>query len=179
MTKEGTKWKWNEKEQTAFDELKAAISTKCFAYFNKDWETRVAVDASPVGLGVVLKQVNPANKDETTMVVCGSRALTEVERRYSQCEKEALAAVWGCERLWLYLIGRPFILETDNRAIQILFANTKSKPPARIERLALRVSQFDFTIEHHPGKGNVADYYSRHPIKETPASAFLEEVKAE
>ena len=44
--------------------------------------------------------------------------------------------------------------------------------------MALRLSQFDFEIEHRPGVSNIADYYSRHPIKAYP-SAFLEEVKTE
>ena len=29
----------------------------------------------------------------------------------------------------------------------------------RIERLALRLSQFDYTIEHHPGERNEVDYF--------------------
>jgi hypothetical protein len=37
-----------------------------------------------------------------------SRALSEVEKRYSQVEREALAIVWGCERLRLYLLGKEF-----------------------------------------------------------------------
>jgi hypothetical protein len=105
--------------------------------------------------------------------------LSEIERKYSQCELEALAAVWGCEKFWIYLFGKSFTLVTDNRAVQLIFANTKSKPPARIERMALRLSQFDFEIQHRPGATNMADYYSRHPGKSTAASAFLEELKTE
>ncbi len=67
---------------------------------------------------------------------------------------------------------------TDNRAVQLIFGSTKSKPPARIERWALRLTQFDYTIEHRPGLTNMADYYSRHPDKACP-SAFMEEVKSE
>ena len=43
-------------------------------------------------------------------------------------------------------------------------SNTAAKPPARIERWALRLSQFDFNVEHCPSEANVADYFSRHPI---------------
>ena len=110
------------------------------------------VDASPVGLGAVLGQFNPQNSTERRIVCFASRLLTDVEQRYSQCEKEALAAVWGCERYWLCLFGLPFKLLTDNRAIQMIIANTKSRPPARIERMALRLSQFDYEIQHCPGE---------------------------
>ena len=75
-------------------------------------------------------------------------------------------------------MGKHFTLITDNRAIQLLFASTTSKPPARIERMALRLSQFDYTIIHQPGASNIADYYSRHPSG-GQGSDFLEEVRAE
>ena len=77
-----------------------------------------------------------------------------------------------------YFFGQPFKLVTDNSAIQLILSNTVSKPPARIERMALRLSQFDFEIEHRLGLSNRADYYSRHPDKAC-SSAFLEEVKTE
>lgn len=44
--------------------------------------------------------------------------------------------------------------------------------------MALRLSQFDYRIEHRPEKSNIADYYSRNPEKAKP-SAFLEELKTE
>ena len=65
----------------------------------------------------------------------------------------------------LCVFGQAIKLVTDNRAIQLILSNTASKPPARIERMVLRLSQFDFEIEHPPGLSNIADYYSSHPDK--------------
>ena len=79
-------------------------------------------------------------------------------------EKEALAVVWACEKLHLYLYGRRFILFTDNRAIQLIFSNPKSNPPLRIKRWALRLMSYDYEIRHKPGIDNIADYLSRHPL---------------
>jgi len=125
----------------------------------------MTVDASPVGLGAVLRQQNPANPSERHIVALASRALTDVERRYSQIEKEALAIVWACERLQLYLLGRKFQLETDNKALQLILANPSAYPPARLRRSALRLAPFEFDVIHRPGLGNVADYLSRHPAE--------------
>lgn len=73
------------------------------AYFNPVLPTQVIVDASQIGLGAILvqKQGNGCFKP----VIYASRSLTDVERRYSQTEKEALAVVWACERFRLYVLG--------------------------------------------------------------------------
>ena len=178
LTKKDVPWNWAEVEQTAYDRLKDLITTKYMSYYRKDWETELITDASPVGLGGVLCQYNPANHEERHIICFLSRLLTDVERRYSQCEKEALAVVWACERAQIYLLGHHFTVVTDNRAVSLIYSNTKSRPPARIERWALRLTQFDFSIVHRPGNTNIADYYSRSPCK-AGVSAYLEEIASE
>lgn len=37
-----------------------------------------------------------------------AESLSDVERIYSQTEKEALGIVWGCKRFHMYLIGSKF-----------------------------------------------------------------------
>lgn len=64
------------------------------------------MDASPVGLGAILCQIDP--KSQARQVVAyASRSLTETEQRYSQTEREALAVVWSCEHFHLYVYGKP------------------------------------------------------------------------
>ena len=179
FTSDGAPWKWGEVEQKAFEGLKEAISTRCTAYFNTEWRTEMTVDASPVGLGAVLSQINPKDEKDRDFVCFASRLLTDVERRYSQCEKEALATGWSSEHFWLYLIGKPFKLVTDNRAVQLIFVNTVARPPARNERLALRLSQFDYEIVYKTGLMKMADYYSRHPGKTCTAEFLAESMAAE
>jgi hypothetical protein len=93
LTRGNQKLHWGDTEQAAFDQLKSSISTNCVAYFDKSMETEVVADASPIGLGAVLGQFDPADPSRRRIVCFASRLLTDVERRYSQCEKEALAAV--------------------------------------------------------------------------------------
>ena len=95
--------------------------------------------------------MNPNNLEERYIVCFMSRMLTDVERKYSQCEKESLAVVWACERAQIYLIGHNCTIVTDNRAVSLIYGNASSRPPARIERWALGLPQFDFSTVHRPG----------------------------
>ena len=133
------------------------------AYFDPAKDTELIVDASPVGLGAILYQSD--RKGERHTIAYASRALSDVERRYSQTEREALAIVWSCEHFHLYIYGNPFTLVTDRQALEVIWNNPKSKPPARIERWGLRLQPYNFRVEYRKGAENPADYMSRHPIK--------------
>ena len=92
LTKSKTKWNWTNEHEEVLDKLKESLTTVTMAYFNKNWRTEQTVDASPVGLGVVMAQYNPSDPNERKIVQYASKSLT-VEGRYSQVEKEALAVV--------------------------------------------------------------------------------------
>ena len=87
--------------------------------------TKLTVDTSPVGLGAVLAQTQ--ENGQYRCIAYASRSLTWVEARYSLTEKEALAAVWGCERFHLYLVGTQFDLITDPKPLEMIYS-PKSKP---------------------------------------------------
>ena len=75
-----------------------------------------------------------------------SCSLSEVERQYSQIEKEMRAVVWGCERFNLYLSGlESFQLVTDCKALEAIYG-PKSKPLARVERWVLHLKPFKYTV---------------------------------
>ena len=108
LTHKNVEFKWQSEQQAAFDKLKELIaSTTALAYFDVNSETRIVADASPVGLGAVLIQLQGV---EWRVIAYASRGLTDVERRYSQTAREALALVWACERFNMYIFGRDFEL---------------------------------------------------------------------
>ena len=132
--------------------------SQTLAFFDPNSPTTVVADASPHGLGAVLLQCQDGVEK---VIAYGSRSLTDVERRYSQTEREALALVWACEHFMIYLLGIEFALVTDHKPLQYIYNSARSKTTPRIERWALRLLSFDFRIVYKPGPQNIADPLSR------------------
>ena len=133
---------------------------------------------SPAGLAAILSQKD--QETETTLIITyASRSLTETEQRYSQTEREALAIVWACEHLHLYIYGKPLTVYTDHKSLVSIFGNPSSKPPPRIERWALRLQPDQLTVHYRKGDGNPADYLSRHPSKQTNAASREQKIAEE
>ena len=73
------------------------------ALYDPNRETKISADASSFGLGGVLLQKQDDQTWRPVMFI--SRALTPVEYRYAQIQKEALALTWACERCSDYIVG--------------------------------------------------------------------------
>ncbi|KAK3092635.1 hypothetical protein FSP39_005203 [Pinctada imbricata] len=157
LTHKNVTWRWEKVENEAFKKLKNSLIEDVMEYFDPSKQSKLVVDASPVGLGAILMQ-------EGKVISYASKTLSDIESRYSQTEKEALAIVWGCEHYHLYLYGSSFMLYTDHKPLEVIFNNPKSRPPARIERWRLRLQPYDFIVKYRPGTGNPADFMSRQPI---------------
>lgn len=163
LTKKGAKWKWGNHEEKAFCQIKdRLIQAPIMAYFRQGAKTRVTTDASPVGVGAVLEQEQEDGSYRP--IYYASRKLSEVERRYSQSEREALAVRWACEKFYLYLYGAKFELRTDHKPLVIVLGKTSNPPSARIERWLLYLQQFQYEITYIRGTDNVADVLSRLPV---------------
>ena len=121
LTKKETQWAWTDEHDIAFQRLKDMLTnTTTMRYFNPNAETEVIVDASPHGVGAILTQ-RDTDEEENHVVAYASRALTDVETRYSQTEREALAVVWACEHFHLYLLGDHFTVTSDHKPLEGIY----------------------------------------------------------
>ena len=87
-------------------------------------------------------------------VAYASRTLTSAEKNYSQLEKEGLAIIFGAKKFHNYLFGRKFSIESDHQSLSYLFNETKGisqTASSRIQRWALTLSAYQYTIRHKPG----------------------------
>lgn len=162
LLKKKTEFKWDEKCNTAVEQLKAALGKDpILERFVLGRPIELHTDASCVGLGAILLQkVEGAWK----MVYAISRKLSESEKNYHSTKLEQLAVIWSMERLRHYLYGQHFTVVSDCSAVAVLQA--KSGSP-QINRWLNRISEFDFSVKHRSGTsmGHV-DALSRDPFEE-------------
>ena len=140
LTHKGVELKWQEVHQQALDQLKCSLtSDDVMAYFDPRKKTVLIVDTSPVGLGAILTQ-------HAKVIAYASKALSSVERRYSQIEREALAIAWGCHHFRMYLPGSHFKVKTDHKPLLPIFNKPTSQASARIENWCLKLQSFDCAV---------------------------------
>ena len=170
LLQKNTRWKWGPKQKKAFEEAKELlVSAKVLAHYDPYKDLYLACDASPYGIGAVLSH-RMDNGDERP-IAFASRSLSQAERKYAQLDKEGLAIIFGVKRFHQYLLGRKFIILSDHKPLQHLFSESKAIPhmaSARIQRWALTLSAYDYSIMYKAGKDHAnADVLSRLPLPET------------
>ena len=90
------------------------------AYFDTKKETIITGDASFVGISAILAQEGLGGND-CRVVAYVSRALSPVEKRYSQTKKEARSIVLAIENFHLFLYGKAFKLITDHKPFEVIY----------------------------------------------------------
>jgi len=140
---------WTESEQKALDDLKNAL---CTAPVLRHWDPQlpaeVHVDASDFALGSVLVQLEMKKEH---VIAYASRALNPSERNYSTIQKEFLGLLFALEKFRHFLYGIQFVVKTDHNPLLCLKHGTSLKS-AMMQRWAVRISEYDFTIQHKSGR---------------------------
>ncbi|KAK9739581.1 RNase H-like domain found in reverse transcriptase [Popillia japonica] len=135
--KKGQPITWTPEADKAFQEIKTA--------------------ASDTGVGAVLYQAADGIEHP---VAYASKNLNAAQRKYSTTEKELLAVIFAVEKFRSYVEGTRFTVITDHASL--VWLHNLSNPTGRLARWAIRLSQFDFAIQHRKGSLNVvADALSR------------------
>lgn len=164
LLKAGVKFRWTPECQQAFTRFKEILSSGLLlTHYNPNLPIVVSADASSVGVGATISHKFP---DGTMKVVQhASRALTPAERNYSQPDREGLAIIFAVTKFHRMLFGRRFHLQTDHAPLLRIFGSKKGIPvytSNRLQRWALTLLLYDFTIEHVPtAKFGNADVLSR------------------
>lgn len=164
------KWQWDESCDNAFKSSKKAIcSAKVLMHYDAKKPIRVTCDASDEGISGVLSHVI-GNDERPVFFVY--RGLTKAEKNYPILHREALAIVFAMEKFYKYVLGQKVLIITDHKPLEGVFKgkNNPTTIASRLQRYFHRLSIFDYTIKHKPGRENQNAYcLSRLPIVKTPS----------
>lgn len=163
LLKQNTTFQFREEERGAFICLKTILCNKpVLRLYRVNAVTELHTDASIDGYGAILLQKSDEDSAFHPIYYSSSKT-TPAERRYTSYELEVLAIIKALTKFRVYLLGIPFKVVTDCRA----FALTMQKKDlcVRVARWALLLEEFNYVIEHRPGKSMVhVDSLSRNPI---------------
>jgi len=151
LTRKEKKWKWEEAQQKAFEQLKGIFTTRpLLVVSDLDKEFRVEADASNFATGGVLLIKCDNNKWGPVAYI--SKSLNKTECNYEIHDKEILAVI-RCLEAWRHFLegakGK-FEIWSDHKNLEYFMSNQKLN--RRQAGWALYLSRFNFILKHIPGQ---------------------------
>ena len=133
---------------------------------NLEWSFILKIDSCKYGVGGVLEQEDPVSKQRYVIEYC-SKKYNETQQRYPAIELECCGLIFAIKHWNCYLVGKPFIIETDSKAIQWL--KGKRDMLNKLGRWSLFLENYEFSTVHISGKNHcVPDALSRVYEPESP-----------
>jgi len=161
LLRKGRHFIWKDIHQNAFEDLKNSAIKAPLLSFVQDGPLYLQTDASDIGIGAVLYQIENNKKIVISYL---SKTFDDTQRNWPICEKEAFGIYHSVTKLSHFLLGRQFIIMTDHA--NLLFMQSATSP--KIQRWRLRMGEYNYTVQHIKGSDNVvADSLSRLRIMQT------------
>ncbi|CAF3004538.1 unnamed protein product [Rotaria sp. Silwood2] len=160
---------WHAEQQAAFEQFKTILTTSpLFLHFpDPSLPFILSTDASLTRIAGVLKQ-----NSSTGVKICyyKSRLLSDIERRYSTTEREALAIYWCLDQLRPCIGTSSVIIETDHQPLTNMHKkyNFRNK---RIDNWLLKLQDLlpqILEIKYRKGIDNAGpDFLTRYDISDS------------
>ena len=160
---ENTPWKWTDEHESLFQKLKMSLTSETeLTIPNTKHPFFITVDASLIGLGAVLFQLNEQNKMK--VMSYNYRILNPQEQNFSTLDRELLGIVHALQIYEFLITSSPHPIHnfTDHKPLLHCFTKKGNLSP-RFFRAQNQLTKFSkLQIIHTPGKNIcVADMLSR------------------
>ena len=176
LTSDNVTFKWDEKCENAFNQLKSALKSEPVLVFPRVGEQFIIeVDGSDHAAGGVLSQYG--DDKELHPVSYFSNALKPPQRNWAPYTIEAFVILLATRHWYPYLAGTKFIINSDHNPLVHL--RTQKDPRGKFARWINELEEYDYSIKYIPGKENVkADALSRATgaSTEQPASHYEDKI---
>ena len=147
LTRKSVKFKWDEKCEDAFNELKRSLITPPLLVFpTRNGKFILQTDASGYGIGAILSQEQDGKE---VVISYGSKTLTKTQQNYCTTMRELYAVIFFVRYYSHYLMGRPFEIRTDHASL-VWIKNFKDAD-GMLSRWLTVLDTYDFTISHRKG----------------------------
>ena len=142
MLKQEAVFHWDQMANDSFQKRKdliAKTASQPLRYYDRMKLVVVQANASQRGLGACLLQ-------EGQPIAFASKSLTDTETRYANIERKLLAIVFACQRFNIYVLGRPFTVESDHKPLEMIHQKSLASVPSRLQKMLLQLQGYDVTI---------------------------------
>ena len=150
---ENTPWKWTDEHESLFQKFKMSLTSETeLTIPNTKHPFFITVDASLIGLGAVLFQLNEQNKMK--VISYNSRILNPQEQKLSTLDRELLGIVHALQIYEFLIIGSPHPIHifTDHKPLLHCFTKKGNLSP-HFYRAQMQLTKFSkLKIIHTPGK---------------------------
>jgi len=146
FAKKENKFLWTDKCEESFQNLKQLLMTAPVLWIaDPNGDFVICTDASKEGLGGVLLQNDHA-------IYYESKKLKDHKKNYPMHDLELAAIIYALKTWRHYLMGRNFLLKTDNMSLKYLFDQPDLN--ARQARWLDFLSEYHFELNNIKGKVN-------------------------
>jgi len=143
-------WTWSGREQTAFEDLKMAVTTALVLMSPQNSEPfQVEADSLDFATGAVLSQQSMTDR-KWHPVAFYSKSLSSVEWNYEIHDKEMLAIICALEEWRHFLEGVTYLVEIWTNHKNLEYFMMVKKLNRHQARWSLHLARFDFLLHHRP-----------------------------
>ena len=162
--KKDHKTPWTQAHTDLVKLIKNRVQTlPCTSLANPNWLKIVETDASNIGYGGILKQVNPHTKTEC-LIRFYSGKWTESQKKYATVAHEMLTIVKCVLKFQDDLYNQKFIIRTDAQSVKFMFNKDFKHDASKLifARWQAQLAPFDYEIQYKRGSENsLPDFLSR------------------